>query len=339
MKTFLLPKEFFLAEPYFQCSKEESQLIKHLFHTHNPFWKQGSALMFCSESSHLVGFQHKNYSYQNEPALFWGYWSIGEKQGKEKKKASQEDILFKSLFCWARKSGIHHILGPINFKTCFSYRLKLDHFCEPPFWGEPSNSSIYIENLEEMKFRCIKKYLTGAIDKLPVFRKLALRRLAPLVKRIKKTWHFKPLTKQLFENYKTDFLNLSNDLFSSNFAFQKIEPFDFSLLYNDKFSETICQKVSFALFDDESNLIGFCIALPHDKQTRCLLIKTIGITKKFPQSESAFVTALEYIFKSSENYESIAFCLVSEGNQIHKLIKKHYERKKTYGLFYKHVTF
>ena len=64
-------------------------------------------------------------------------------------------------------------------------------------------------------------------------------------------------------------------------------------------------------------------------------MKTFGVLDDFREGGKTFVKALFHIIEKSDNYDEIAFCLMTGDNQAHRLTQKHAESHLEYALFTK----
>jgi hypothetical protein len=144
-----------------------------LFSAANPFWREGTAaLLWAADRARLAVFSHPSYRSRGESYAAFGYWS-GESE------ASRE--LLERAVAWAKGLGHRRLVGPLNFKSCYDYRLRLDHFDKRPFWGEPAHPESYPGVLESAGFRPVQFYLTDYISNLAAVKRIAERRLPGLI--------------------------------------------------------------------------------------------------------------------------------------------------------------
>jgi hypothetical protein len=91
-------------------------------------------------------------------ATFFGYWeSVGDVEA--------ERALIAAMHEWARGRGAERLIGPIQFSTARSYRLRVA--IEPggvPIVGEPHNPARYPGELEAHGFSVVRRYETALVD-------------------------------------------------------------------------------------------------------------------------------------------------------------------------------
>jgi hypothetical protein len=326
----VLPADFLAIGTDLRAKESRTPLVpdaltQALLSKENPFWQTGRVQAFwISEQARALAFYQSGHDF-----AFFGYWNSVDSEGVTHR-------LFSEIENWARAQGAHQVIGPLNFKTAYDYRLRLDDFDEPAFWGEPTNPEFYVRLLKHQGFRIQQLYHTDFIDNLAEVKKLsdqklgrALRGSDPL-----RVQNFSP---ELFEQEKTVILNLANLLFQENAAFQKVETFDFQLLYNPQTLAQADRKNSFLIYDEKNQVRGLCFSFAHPYDSGCLLVKSIGIDPAYRQSGRTFVAALKRIFDYSTSYQKIAFCLMTEDNQAHRVTSQYLTRRRSYGLFQKKI--
>ena len=338
-----LLKEFF--ENICQLSVENSKTIERepvtlaLMSRENPFWAAGRAVaIWQDQTSTLIGFSHPEQKLNGEAACFFGYFACA-------KDAHAAQPVFAKLRAWSDQMGAKKIVGPIQFKTAYDYRLRMDSFSEKTFWGEPQNPEHHIAALEEAGFAITQEYFTDFILELENVRHIAHRKLSRATLAIgarspgrpTNQPHIEPFSLALFNRHRGEIFNLANSLFAGNAAFQPLNQFDFNVLYPEALLKSICQNTSFLIFDNEGKLRGLCLSFAHPTDPECLLIKTIGIDAGFRNGGRTFVEALKFIFERSTSYQRLAFCLMTKGNQVHRLTQKYSDHLRRYALFAKDV--
>lgn len=311
-----------------QTPDDLSPINQALFSEQNPFWEEGSAQAFWIPGQvRLIAFYHPKMRVDGAQAICFGYWRT-----RNSHEATSE--IFKAVSNWSKSFGVSKICGPMNFKTVYDYRLRLNDFEAPSFWGEPSNPSYYPQLLEKQGYVVYQNYITDFIDDLDAVRVIADRRL-PRLYSGDNEWKFEPLSNDVLAHSAGELVDLANRLFSANVAFQEVGAFDFALVYNRELLTQLCRKTSFLLRDSQNQLRGLCLSFPHPKDPDCVLIKTIGVDVETRHSGKTFAQFLHFIFKQSTSYKKMAFCLMTEGNAGHRLAAKYCNRRRTYGLFQK----
>jgi hypothetical protein len=300
-------------------------LNRALFSFENPFWAAGEARMFgerdvCS----FMGFAHPAYSWNGGKFAAFGYFnSVFQPAG-----VAEVFALFES---WARARGAAYIVGPMNFKTCYDYRWRLNDFDSLPFFGEPSNPAHYPDLMSELGMVPIREYHTDIIGNLENVRQLAAIRLGKIPEF--DLVRIDPFTPEAWSLRRHEILDVSNRAFAANPGFMRMEEFDFSVLYPESVVSRACRETSAFLTGENGELAGFCVNLPDPSRPQRLLVKTLAVLPDFRYGGRTFAEILNWIFQRSKNYSEIAFCLMSDDNMAHRLARKYAESSKTYALF------
>ena len=320
-------------------SPEQELITQALLSCQNPFWTAGHAVMIWQEeTSALIGFSHPDQKLNGEAACFFGYFACG-------KDARAAEPVFAKLYEWSHQMGAKKLVGPIQFKTAYDYRLRMDSFHEKTFWGEPKNPEHHLHALKDAGFEITQEYFTDFILNLTKVRQIAHQKFSRASTAIqmqstgqtKKRASIEPFSLALFNEHRAEIFNFANSLFAGNAAFQPLNQFDFALLYPEALLKSLCQKTSFLIFDFEGKLRGLCLSFADPADPKCLMIKTIGVDADFRNGGRTFVAALKFIFEHSISYQSLAFCLMTKGNQVHRLTEKYSDHQRRYALFAKNV--
>lgn len=307
-----------------------SPLHRALFQSTNPFYQHGEVKFFeTHQGTRVIATNHPHYQIGDEHYVAFSSWSPADNLDVDLE-------LFDQIIEWAKSRSATKIIGPMLFKTCFDYRLRLDHFDSEVFWGEPTNNLKPVSRLGQLGFEVEKLYFTDSIRDLPRILKIAERRLPPLVDGFNE-FRFERFSAESWPRYSTEVLNLANQIFADNFAFMPVEAFDFNVLYNPHVLALIDPQTSFYIYNRRNEMVGFSFHLVDPSRPKRLLIKTTGILPNYRFGGRAFVASLWHIFQNSEKFDEIAFCLMAEDNQVHRLTKKWAQVSQQYGLFSKRI--
>lgn len=328
-----IPEDFFGVDLACGVSCDELNATKKYFSSltssQNPFWsRQGQlALSWITGEERAMGFIQDS---QEERVAYFGALQLrpGDRSGGS----------ISAIERWARSHGASRLVGPIDMKTIYTYRLRMDSFELPTFPGEPNNSKETLDQLRRQNYKLVQSYYTDFIDGLGEFRPFALDKLSSLTRR--KGWPLKirPIDAESWQLYKAEVYRLVCQLFADNPAYTEITDYDFEALYGQRTLEMICLKSSLFVFDEKDALVGFCFNICADLDGPTLLVKTIGIDPAYRYSGRTFAEAVKHIFQNSDHCDSIAFCLMVENNLIHRLTEKYVHRRRRYGLFEKSLT-
>ena len=129
------------------------------------FWQRQESLcpqqlqieFFLEEDSQCVGFIDRRTP---EPLAFFGYW-----QGNQRSLLSMQQ--------WMKSQKIKKIIGPIDFSTYGSYRLRLNYFDSPAFLNDPQNGVEQVQQLEQLGYKVEHRYVSYVFNDLIPIRKWA----------------------------------------------------------------------------------------------------------------------------------------------------------------------
>ena len=235
-------------------------------------------------------------------------------------------------------AGVDGLWGPLGVSTYFDYRLRLDHFEDRPFPGEPTNGKAEVEAFEAAGFQVARRY-----------RSHELKLDEKLTRRLRAVAAFSfgfagplPLTREslnpdsLLANAERLY-ELTHEMFKTHFGYQAIGADVFKAELLARLVPVVCWKTSFVIRDERGLLIGYSLHLrdPNDPGRVCL--KTFGIDPRIPNRARAFFSLLRLMNESLQGtYDRVVFCLISEGETTDRLAEKIGPLKSmTYGLFYK----
>lgn len=88
----------------------------------------------------------------------------------------EEGECAKALFCkvdsCAREHGLQSVIGPLDSSFWLKYRLKVNHFNKPPYFGEPYNKPYYEKLFEDNGYRAIESWVSNLYAKPPLFSRI-----------------------------------------------------------------------------------------------------------------------------------------------------------------------
>ncbi|MDQ0222395.1 hypothetical protein [Streptococcus moroccensis] len=191
--------------------------------------------------------------------------------------------LFETVKAKVRAQGKTHLVGPVNASFWLGYRMKLDHFDQPPFTGEPTGLAFYPKLWQRAGFQLSETYGSVFYRRVP---------LDDHQGRLEKRYHqFLSKGYTILSPKPNDWTRVSAQVFrllSTLYA-------DFPLYHaisEDSFKELFApyryildfSMVKLAYKDDQ--LVGFLITLPdygnlvYQKKHPINLLKLLKIRKK-----------------------------------------------------------
>lgn len=240
----------------------------------------------------------------------------------------------------ARERGLAKIIGPLNFSTYFDYRLRMDHFGEAPFVGEPTNGPEIIELLtanhyeiekkfysHEFKVQWNWKFILGVVF-FGYYAKWKSKNHIDLFKLSQ--WNYQ---KYLFEIYE-----LTDGVFAKNYLYQKIPFASFKILFEQKMLPSIDSEASIIALDKKGRLVGYSLCLRDDNYPDRLFFKTIGVKKEFRNGSYVGRQLMREVYLAArKNYKTCLACLMIEGNKPEQMFRRNSFFSKSYALFSKKV--
>lgn len=262
---------------------------------------------------------------------YFGFWNSSNTRDLEAQKE-----LFSQFESWARGQGFHEVFGPIDGSTLGMYRLRLNAFDQPGFWGEPANSQEPIETLKSLGYDVREKYYSYVCHRIEKLRPL----MKSLEEKIPKTalsdLRFEKLRMEKWSLVEDQIREVANEIFAKNFAFSPMSKEDFSKVYSKPVLEKVCQDTSMLVWADQ-RLVGFCVNFKDAANPERVLIKTAGVIEPYRRMGLTFFEMIRQVFESQNPYRSAILCLMREGNVPALFLKDFADEVREYGLFSKKI--
>lgn len=319
----VLPASFFQipARVYDQILRppEDERAVSQLFADEAP--RHDIVLLTDHECLRLVGIFPKD-----DPATaFFGFWETTDDP------ALNRDA-FTLLADEARRRGRSRLLGPLNFTTYQSYRLRLGGV---PSWGhfdrEPFNPTYYPALLEGLGFAPVQHFESRLIrpDTVPqVFGEKA----ALLAALDQLPYDFIPLDAAAWAAHEPEIFELVQQVFGTNPAYRAIPYAQFRRLYNPTYAAGLCPHTS-VLFRDQTTGRLAALSLCHPNYAplglseppdfhrdfprlpeKTLLAKTVGVHPDFRKRGLMNALGAYGMVPFRERYEQVIFCLMRADN-------------------------
>ena len=305
----------------------------------SPFAPQESRLLvekICAkeaETTELILYtDHKNirlaglFPDQTDHCYF-GFWETVDDLPLNK-------AAFESLQADAIAKKKTAIIGPVNFNTFHSYRLRTGG---PPSWGmfdrEPVNPVYYPALLEQLYFTVSTTYESRLVPKesIPA---IYTGKQSFLDEMNRIPYDFIPLHPATWVEYEDGIYGLIQAIFSRNPFYTAISREAFGLLYNSAFAEKLCPHSS-VLFKEKKTgrlaAMSLChpnysaLGLPEgmspcfDKdfgklEKKVLLAKSVGVHPDFRRQGLMNFLGAYAMLSFSAYYEEVIFCTMRSGN-------------------------
>lgn len=282
----------------------------------------------------------------DEEFAYFGFWETlnNDDLNQQGFKMLEEDVKLKS-----RKS----IIGPINFNTYHTYRLRLSE----PSWGvfdwEPTNPDYYPTLLEKFGFESTLTFESRMIESNNI-KDVYIEKEVLLSEISKIPFNFIPLSPSVWEEYDVRIFELIQSIFKENPFFTSISFEQFKLHYNQSFAEKLCPHSS-VIFQDKATGELASISICHPNYAslaiekpvfgsdfaklnkKVLLAKTVGVHPAYRKRGLMNFMGAYGMLSFTKYYDEIIFCLMrSDNHSLHFTDSIRYETVN-YGLFSKNI--
>ena len=245
-----------------------------------------------------------------------------------------EDFI-KAAKEYRKKHGSEKIVGPLNFSTYNTYRLKSQedlphHLMEPPY-----DPDLY--DLLKTHSEIFESYLTYEIND---FEKLLdwSKQFDEIDDSVMKDQYTLQVidTKFWIENIER-FYRSADQVFGENLAYSSLSFETFKAKYGEQAAGLICPFTSRALISKENEkivgiILNFIDITAADRKR--LLIKTMGVHPDHRHMGLSFIYLLkEIIPQVRQNYDQAFLCLMREGNLPSLFAKDISQKDRHYHLF------
>lgn len=270
--------------------------------------------------------------YGDQKTAFFGGWTwLDEKQNMQ---------FINTASQWAKSQNCTELIGPYDYSSYFSYRLRIDHFENIPFSGEPRNHQSDIHLLEKLGFSILQKYETihfHSLDQLLELSKVHFHKLHVSLREKGlevTTTNLKEISSQI-----KDFYNLSHEIFQDNFLYNGIPEAAFEKYFNLALAPSICWQTTTVLRRlSDNKIVGYSLNFRESSQPHKLFIKSAGVIPHYRFMGLSFLAlCLTSVENSRGIYSEVAFCLMREGNFPSLMAKKLIADKQSYALFIKNL--
>lgn len=267
---------------------------------------------------------------ENQKTAFFGGWKwVDENSNRQ---------FIDQAITWAKDQGCHHLVGPYDFSTYYSYRFKIDQFDRPAFFGEPDNQKQDVELLEGCGFKSLQTFQTFHFLDMKQLIQQANSQLNG-IEELLLTKNLRTQKASLIEIQSDlqEFFDLSHLIFSDNFLYNPISFESFKLYFSNAIAPRACWATTVFLIDEVTQKkVGYCLNFRDPRFANHLLIKSVGVLPEYRFMGSSFLgmfkKALELVPASDEK---VSFCLMKSGNFPSLVAGKIQTQKQNYALFIK----
>jgi hypothetical protein len=338
---------------------EDAREVERAFSPANPWFSSGAARSFCIPNrSRLAVFRHPAMRVAGDPAAFFGYWeSAGD--------AEADVLTMREGEAWARQSGARLLLGPINFSTFGSYRVRLS--AEPgavPFPGEPYNPPGYPAMLERLGFMLRERYLTQ-LGPFPRERWVESRAAYEALRA--EGYTFQCSTPAVWLSRLAELHTLIDVTFRSNLAYTSVDDTTFSRSFGSAFIGRACPHSSTLALAPSGEIAGFFLVYPHygpivvqgagrarvtigsldytrhapllaERGPMDAIVKTVGVHPHHQRKGVMNALAVAMCDRGAlERYHTWYGALIRQDNVSRRFAEGHAAAERWYGLYGKHL--
>lgn len=236
---------------------------------------------------------------------------------------------------YKKKYDSQRIVGPLNFSTYNTYRLKAQDYTpsyimEPPFDQALSNylnayGSIY------------ESYLTYEINDFDELAKWAQQFDGIDEDQLKQAYDLKFIDSNFWLDNIERFYQSADKVFGENLAYSAISLETFKQKYGKEAAQLICPHTSCCLIEKKSNeIIGIILNFVDisDMSAKRLLIKTMGVHPDHRHMGLTFIFLLKSIIAGIRTHYAQAYlCLMREGNLPSLFAKDIAQLERRYNLY------
>ncbi len=169
-------------------------------------------------------------------------------------------LLLKKAEECATAAGYTSITGPLDSSFWLRYRMKVNEFHHPPYFGEPYNKPYYKRMFEDNGYIVIERWVSNIYDKLPLLIKRPELYRQRLYDAQRKNYIIKNVKPAEFDTAMDIIYSLISETFKDFITFSEITKEDFRELFKNHKYILDYHFVKIAYFNQEP--VAFSIVLP-----------------------------------------------------------------------------
>jgi hypothetical protein len=338
---FEIPKSIYASLPF--SLSEDKQAIATLFEQESE--RHEIVIYTDDQNLRLVGIFPKDSN-----QCFFGFWETTD-------ELDRNGYAFQVLLEDAQRMGKHELIGPLNFTTYQSYRVRLGNPSWIWFDKEPVNPSYYPDLLTKLGFNKHLLFESRMIREADIPKVYDSKH--DLLERFKEqSFECIPLTPEAWQKHHMEIFELIHVIFSANPLYRAISYAQFSSMYNTAFASLLCPHSS-VLFRDKKRgqLIAFSFChpkyagqnLPGDGKyiyerdfaglkEKTLLVKSIGVHPEFRELGLMNALGIYAMLSFRDLYKHVIFCLTRNDNVSNNFTNNLPYEKVAYALFSRKIT-
>ena len=296
------------------------KMLPELFEK-NPF--NAKMKIFMNDKTRLLGIIHEDFQVEGKKTAQFGYFDSFDDE------ASCQEI-FGEFEAWAKSEGASFILGPMNFSTYLSCKVRLNDFENKPFLGEPYNKEYYAKLLSACGLEVTKEYYSMKLERFPDnYRAHVAKKLDMNAYESVQDFQIHKFSEKLYKEYFKEFYLFIDQTFKLKSYYHQIPSEIFFQLYGNitRLLDTNASRIIIGpdghlaafswLFPDYSEFhgetdISFETHFPKLKQ-KTLQFKTVGVHPKYRNLNLFGFLLKDLISYSDENYDFVQACNLEVG--------------------------
>ncbi len=313
-------------QPYPNAPFENPAQIQYLFSNQHDFFVRGKAVTaIIPDILRISGLYHPLLTYHGKKAAYFGFWETVDDL-----KLNQQ--VFSELRAWAKSEGAEIVVGPINFSTFGSYRIRVNGTpFDDVFIGEPFSPPYYDEILQQLGFSCSESYSTIVVKEDP--------KLLPYFEALRESLLLEDVTIASlppieWKKSAQEFYELTVDIFRDNPGYSQISFDDFLRQVVDPLSRIMCPYTSIVASRTSGEKVGYVVSMPNYGSLRLpssslsfdehypklhkkmLVGKTVGVMPEFRGRKLQFLMTADVGVRALKGgyYSEIAMALMRDGN-------------------------
>jgi hypothetical protein len=191
--------------------------------------------------------------YPGDRTLYVGFFECVNEQAAAK-------FVFDFIHNFAREQGFTRVVGPVDASFWIGYRLKVNTFDKPPYYGEPYNKDYYLGLFEANGYSVAERYLSNQYRRAPLFLPDTMQYRARLEKAEKSDYLIKSLSPKTFDVGMDAVYDLITELYSDFPVYKSIDRQAFRALFSDLRFIVDYRMLKLAFLDGQP--VGFLIGVP-----------------------------------------------------------------------------
>ena len=232
---------------------EDSKTVRELLTNNHPLNKYFKLYKFVIyDENELVG-RFTITKYPNDDTAYLGFFECVNDNRTAR-------FLFTAVDKFCKKNKFKRIIGPVDASFWIKYRLKINHFENLPYTGEPYNKDYYLKLFQDNKYKVVEHY-TSNIYKTVEYSYINDKYQSRYEDYIKKGVKIISPNMDNFDSILSDLYHLLTSLYNDFPIYKDISKEDFITIFSSYKKIINPSMVKLAYY--KKKLIGFFISIPN----------------------------------------------------------------------------